>query len=265
VFPLIENARLPIALVWTVMLAGLGLLVVAVWYERTRERAGRPVTLPVSLFAVRTFSAANVITLAVYGAFGGAMFLLTITLQIGLGYSALEAGLATMPTTLLLLVLSARVGALLPRLGARLLLTTGPLTAAAGLLLLARVEPGTSYWTTVFPGIVVFGLGLVQIVAPVTTAALADVPGEHVGSASGINNAVARVAGLLAIAALPVLVGLDPSAIEEGTTLADGFRAAMPICAALCAAGALAAFLLLPHGPARARAGGADAAAAAGS
>jgi EmrB/QacA subfamily drug resistance transporter len=251
VFPLIEYARLPNGLVWALLATGLVLLAVAVRYEWARERAGRAVTLPVSLFGVRTFTAANAITLAVYGALGGAMFLLSLTLQIGLGYSALETGLATLPVTILLLVLSARVGALLPRVGVRLPLTAGPLITAAGLLLLTRVQEGSSYWTGVFPGIVVFGAGLCLIVAPVTTAAMADVVGMHAGAASGINNAVARIAGLFAIAALPVLVGLDPDAIAEPGTLVDGFESAMRICAGLCVAGALAAFALLPAGPVR--------------
>lgn len=254
VFPLIEYARLAGWLVWTLLATGLVLLAVAVGYEWARERAGRAVTLPVSLFGVRTFTAANVITLAVYGALGGATFLLSITLQLGLGYSALEAGLATLPITILLLLFSARVGALLPKVGVRLPLTVGPLVAAAGLLLLTRVHAGSSYWTAVFPGVVVFGIGVCMIVAPVTTAALADVEGQHAGAASGINNAVARIASLFAIAALPVLVGLDPDAISQPTALLDGFGAAMRICAGLCAAGALAAFTLLPAGPVHRRA-----------
>jgi hypothetical protein len=135
---------------------------------------------------------------------------------------------------------------------------------AAGLLLLTGVQAGTSYWTGVFPGIVVFGAGLTLIVAPVTTTALADVEGTHAGAASGINNAVARIAGLFAIAALPVLVGLDPDAIAEPATLIDGFEAAMRICAGLCVAGALAAFTLLPAGPVRRRARAAAGHAAAG-
>jgi EmrB/QacA subfamily drug resistance transporter len=264
VFPLIEYARLPNGLVWALLATGLVLLAVAVRHEWGRERAGQAAILPVSLFGVRTFTAANIVTLAIYGALGGAMFLLSLTLQIGLGYSALEAGLATLPITVLLLVVSARVGALLPRVGVRLPLTVGSLIMAAGLLLLTGVQAGTSYWTGVFPGIVVFGAGLTLIVAPVTTTALADVEGTHAGAASGINNAVARIAGLFAIAALPVLVGLDPDAIAEPATLIDGFEAAMRICAGLCVAGALAAFTLLPAGPVRRRARAAAGHAAAG-
>src|SRR4030095_16939433 len=169
VFPLIEYARLPNGLVWALLATGLVLLAVAVRHEWGRERAGQAAILPVSLFGVRTFTAANIVTLAIYGALGGAMFLLSLTLQIGLGYSALEAGLATLPITVLLLVVSARVGALLPRVGVRLPLTVGSLIMAAGLLLLTGVQAGTSYWTGVFPGIVVFGAGLTLIVAPVTT------------------------------------------------------------------------------------------------
>ncbi|HKA68039.1 MAG TPA: MFS transporter [Actinomycetes bacterium] len=264
VFPLIEYARLPAGLVWGMLALGVVLLVAAVGYEWARERAGRAVTLPVSLFSVRMFTAANVVTLAVYGALGGAMFLLSITLQIGLGYSALEAGLSTLPITILLLLLSARVGALLPRVGVRLPLTAGPLISATGLLLLTGVHEGSSYWTAVFPGVVVFGAGLCLIVAPVTTAAMADVERQHAGAASGINNAVARIAGLFAIAALPVLVGLDPDALREPAALIDGFGAAMWICAGLCVAGALAALTLLPAGPVHRRVGAAAGQVAAG-
>lgn len=191
VTPLIEAGRLPAAVVVGSVAAGALTLVAFVVYEGRRDQP----MLPPGLFRIRTFSVANLVTLTVYAALTANSFLLSIALQRGLGYSALAAGAATVPMTLVLLAFSARVGALLPRTGARPLLTLGALLAGAGLALLAGINPDTSYLTGILPGVLVFAAGLVLIVAPVTTTALTDVPPDRQGVASGTNNAVARVGG----------------------------------------------------------------------
>ena len=165
--------------------------------------------LPLAVFRNRQFSGANATTLAVYAALSGAFFLLVLELQVVLGYSALEAGSALLPITLLMLTLSARAGALAQRIGARLPMAIGPLGVAAGLLLWTTVDAGSSYVGTVLPGAIVFGLGLSLTVAPLTATIMAAADERHLGVASGVNNAIARLAGLLAVALLPVAVGLD--------------------------------------------------------
>jgi MFS family permease len=165
-----------------------------------------------------------------------------VQLQQGLGYSALEAGSAMLPVTVLLLVLSARAGRLAQRIGPRIPMSLGPLVAAGGLLLLSRVGPGSSYATAILPAIVVFGMGLALTVAPLTAAVMAAVEERHLGAGSGVNNAVARVAGLLSVALLPLVAGLR--GVEEGTpAFAAGVSEALRISAAVCAVGGLVAFL----------------------
>jgi EmrB/QacA subfamily drug resistance transporter len=195
--------------------------------------------LPPSLFASAQFSGANAVTLAVYAGLGVATFLVVLDLQQGLGYSALEAGAAMTPMTVLLLLLSARAGALAQRIGPTLPMTVGPLVAGAGLLLLSGVGPGDSYVTGVFPGIVVLGLGLATTVAPLTAVVLAAVDDHHLGVASGVNNAVARVASLIGVAAIPVVAGVDLAA-AVGTGL-PGYRTALLIAAGLCVVGGVVA------------------------
>ena len=195
--------------------------------------------LPLGLFRSRQFSGANAMTLAVYAALAGVTFLLVLQLQLVLGYDALEAGAALLPITALLLVLSARAGALAQRVGPRVPMTAGPVVVAAGLFLLAPVGPGDSYARDVLPGLTVLGLGLALVVAPLTAAVLAAVEDRHVGIGSGVNNAVARVAGLLAVAVLPSVVGVDLSGGPGGST---GFARAMHLCAGLCVVGAVIAW-----------------------
>jgi EmrB/QacA subfamily drug resistance transporter len=218
-----------------------GSAVAAIAFVVVERRASRPM-LPLGLLASRTFAVANAITFAVYGALSGALFLLAVQLQTSLGYSALEAGAAMVPLTALLLLLSARVGALLPKVGARVLLTAGPLLAATGLLLMTRTVPGATYLADVLPGVLVFSLGMCLVVAPITATALTALAQEHAGLASGVNNAVARVAGLLAIAVLPALAGIGTGS-RMGT---HGFTVAMTAAAALAAAGGLLAATALP-------------------
>jgi len=206
------------------------------------ERAKPEPLVPLELFRSRQFSGANATTFAVYGAFAGALFLFVVQLQEGMGYSALEAGAAMLPVTVLLLVLSARAGRLGQRLGPRLPMTVGPLVAGAGLLLLSGVGPGSSYLPTVLPAVVVFGVGLALTVAPLTTAVMAAVEERHLGVGSGVNNAVARVAGLLSVALLPLVAGLR--GVDPGTpAFAAGVSGALRIAAAVCALGGLVAFV----------------------
>ncbi|MGQ7295835.1 MFS transporter [Quadrisphaera sp. KR29] len=218
-----------------------------------RERRTAFPVVPPSLFADRTFTAANGFTLLVYAALSGMQLLVVLQLQVSLGWSALQTGLATLPSSLLLGFLSGRAGALGQRLGVRTMLTAGAVTAAAGLVLLSGASPGDAYATSVLPGVLVMGLGFAAFVAPLTAGVLAAAPGELAGAASGVNNAVARTAGLLAVAALPAVVGLSGSGYADPALLTPAYRTGMLVCAALVAAGALLAALALP----RARAGAA--------
>jgi EmrB/QacA subfamily drug resistance transporter len=206
------------------------------------ESRSRHPMLPLDVFRSAQFRAANLVTVAVYAALGGVFFLLTLQLQVVLGYSALEAGAATMPITLLMLALSARSGALAARIGPRLQMTVGPLLVAAGMLLMMRIEPGVSYATGVLPGVVVMGLGLATTVAPLTSTALGAVAVRHAGVASGVNTTVSRAAQLAAVAVLPVAVGLTGEDFLRPEAMSDGFRMAMLITAVLAAAGGLVAW-----------------------
>jgi hypothetical protein len=197
--------------------------------------------LPLALFANRQFSGANLTTLAVYAALSGAFFLLVLQLQIVLGYSALEAGSALLPVTLLMLALSARAGALAQKIGPRLPMALGPVGVAAGLVLWTAVDDGAGYATAVLPGAIVFGLGLSLTVAPLTATIMASADEAHLGAASGVNNAVARIAGLLAVAILPLVVGLDTSG--PARALDAAVDDAMLIAAGLSLAGGLVALV----------------------
>ena len=168
--------------------------------------------LPLELFRSRQFSGANGVTFAVYAALGGALFLLPVELQIVKGYSPLESGIALLPLTLVMLALSARSGAFSARIGPRLQMTVGPLVVGAGLALLTRATNPGSYWTQVFPAVLLFALGLAITVAPLTATAMGAAPPEHSGVASAVNNVVARAASLLAVAVLPLLAGLTGAA-----------------------------------------------------
>jgi hypothetical protein len=209
------------------------------------ERRGHHPMLPVDIFRSRQFIAANLVTLVVYASLGITFFLLVVNLQQVLGYSPIHAGLATLPVTVLMLVLSARAGMLANRIGPRLPMTVGPLAMAAGLALLGRVQEGATYLGTVLPGVVVFGLGLTLTVAPLTATVLAAAAARHAGVASGINNAIARGAGLIAIAVVPGLAGLTGDAYRDPAVLANGFHTAMLISAAFSAAGGALAWLLI--------------------
>ncbi|HEX4126332.1 MAG TPA: DHA2 family efflux MFS transporter permease subunit [Acidimicrobiales bacterium] len=205
--------------------------------------------LPLHLFRSRQFSGANGVTFAVYGALGGALFLLPIELQIVKGYTALESGVALLPLTVVMLALSARSGALSARIGPRLQMTVGPLVVGAGLALLTRATDAGSYWTQVFPAVLIFSLGLAVTVAPLTATAMGAAPPENSGVASAVNNVVARAGGLLAVAVLPLLAGLTGAAALDSATLATGFRTAMVISGIACAAGGVLAALTVRNPP----------------
>jgi EmrB/QacA subfamily drug resistance transporter len=227
-----------------ILLTGVGGAAALVAFLLGERRSTNPM-MPLDIFASRQFSAANLVTFAVYAALGGVFFLLVAFLQISLGYSPIAAGAATLPVTGLMLVLSARAGALAQRIGARIPLTVGPLVIAAGLVLLTRIEPGDSYASGVLPAIIIFGLGLTLVVAPVTATVLAAADARHSGLASGINNAVARVAGLLAVAVLPLIAGLTGDSFYDPTAMTDGFHMAMVACAVLAAGGGVLAWLTI--------------------
>jgi MFS family permease len=183
--------------------------------------------------------------LVIYGA--GHAFPLILQLQVVSGYSPLAAGVSLLPLTLLMLVLSSRAGALAQRVGPRWLMTAGCVLCAAGLLLAVRIGPNASYLADVFPTVVLFGLGLSATVAPLTATVLASADVRHAGVASGVNNAVARAAGLLAVAGLPLAVGLTGDAYQNTTAMNSGFRMAMVICAALLAVAAVLSALTVDN------------------
>jgi EmrB/QacA subfamily drug resistance transporter len=218
------------------------------------ERRTAEPMVPPELFASRRFTVANLVTFVMYAALGGLMFLLGLQLQVAVGFSAFGAGAAMLPSTVLMLLFSARTGALADRVGPRLPMTVGPAVAAAGVLALTRVGPDPAgrllhvYLTEVLPAVTLFGIGLTLTVAPLTATVLAAAPADRVGLASGVNNAVARVAGLLAVAGLPVLAGLGGAANRDPLALDAGFGVAMRVCSGLLLAGALVAWVGL-RGP----------------
>ena len=169
-------------------------------------------------------------------------FLLVSFLQISMGYTPIEAGSASLPVTALMLVGSARAGSLAQRIGPRVPLSLGPLIIAAGMLLMLRINPGDSYITTVLPAVIVFGLGLTLVVAPVTATVMAAVDSSNSGIASGVNNAVARVAGLLAVAVIPSVAGLTGDKFYEPKEMTHGFHVGMVVCAVLALVGAVIAW-----------------------
>jgi EmrB/QacA subfamily drug resistance transporter len=224
-----------------VPIAALVLGVLALVAFGINERRSRTPMVPPDIFANPQFTAANVETFIVYAALSGLFFFLVVDLQVVAGFSPLLAGAALLPATAVMLVLSSRMGALSDRIGPRLPMSAGPIIAALGVLLLLRVGPGTSYFLDVLPAVAIFGLGLAVLVAPLTTTVLAAAPAEHAGVASGINNAVARAAGLLAVAMLPLVAGISGDDYEHPEAFASGFRIALLVCVALLFAGGLLA------------------------
>ncbi|RMI33459.1 MFS transporter [Nocardia stercoris] len=240
-------------LVWGSGIAGVvaGALFVVVERRRSRraplEREsgteGPQAMLPVDVFASRQFTAINVVTFVMYGAMSVVFFLLVLTLQVAAGFGPIAAGTAMLPVTVLMLLFSARSGALAQRIGPRLPITAGVLLAGLGMLLMTRIGVHTSYLRDVLPAALVFGAGLTLAVAPLTATVLASADERHAGVASGVNNAVARAAGLLAVAAIPPLVGLTGAAYTHPADFAHGFRSALLTCVVLMVAAAALAFL----------------------
>ena len=226
----------------TVVAAGVLGVALSVAFGVVELRRANPM-LPLSIFSSRQFSAVNVVTAVVYAALGGIFFLLALQLQLVAGFSPIAAGAALLPITLLMLLLSARAGALAQRIGPRWPMTAGTAIAAAGVLLFARVGADASYVRDVLPPAILFGLGLSLTVAPLTATALAAADVRRAGIASGVNNAVARAAQLFAVAGIPVLVGLGGADYENPLVFTDGFQSAMFLCAAGLATGSLLSLL----------------------
>jgi MFS family permease len=201
-------------------------------------RSSHPM-VPPRIFLVRQFRAANQVTVAVYAGLGVVFFLLVVQLQQVLGYSALEAGAATLPITLLMLALSSRSGRLADRIGPRLQMSAGPLLVALGFVWMSRVGAGDTYLGGVLPPVVVVGLGLSATVAPLTSTALSAVDDRFAGVASGVNNTVSRASQMAAVAAVPVFAGITGDALNDPVEYSSGFRRAMLIGAGLVAAGGL--------------------------
>jgi len=231
---------------WPALLVGLAvagvLLLLAFGIHEHRQQSPM---MPLSLFADRQFSAANLVTLLVYAALSGALFLLPVQLQLVSGFSPVAAGSSLLPVTVVMLLLSARMGRLAQRIGPRRPMTVGPVLAGTGLALLARLGPDSDYLTGVLPAVGIFALGLSGTVAPLTATVLAAAPERQVGIASAVNNAVARTAGLLAVAVLPALAGITPTALTQPAALSAGFHRAVLIAAGLCIAGGLLAGLTI--------------------
>ncbi len=214
--------------------AGVVLFGLFLWAESRKKDP----MVRLSLFASRNFSAANITTFAMYGALSGFFFAFVIYLQTMLGYSTLQAGLSMIPVTLLILGLSSRVGGLAGRIGSRLFMTAGPLLAAAGMAFLYGLSPGDGYALYIFPGVALFGLGMALLVAPLTVTVMSSVDAHDSGIASGVNNAVSRVAGLIVIA----LLGLFGAS--------HAYTFAIVLCAGLAALAGVASWVLVRN-PAR--------------
>jgi len=240
-FALIQSGSSSPAVVLTSALVGVGSTLAFLLVERLSPHP----MMPTRLFASRQFTAANAMTLLVYAALGSVLFFLVLQLQTVAGYGPLQAGLATLPITVVMVLLAARGGQLASRIGPRIPMTAGPLVCALGLGWLSRVDAGTTYWIDVGPGITVFALGLALLVAPLTSTVLGAAPDHNAGVASGINNAVARMGSLLAVAALPLVVGLSGADYERPATFTAGYERAVWIGVAMLVAGAAVSWLLI--------------------
>jgi hypothetical protein len=245
--------------VWAPMLLGVALLAAFAWYE---EHTAHPM-LPLELFGSRNFAVGNLATLLIYGGLGAATFYVTIYLQQVAGYSAVAAGLALMPITACMWVLSRRFGALSDRIGPRLLMGCGPLAAGAGLIWMGQLDADVSYVTELLPAVLVFGVGLSATVAPLTNTVLGAVPQHNAGVASGVNNQVSRVAALLAIpvvgavvaARFETLLGRDDIAPLSGGSAAtidasvSAFSLGMTVAGALVIIGGVISLLGIVNPP----------------
>ncbi len=221
--------------------AGVLVLLLFIWAESRRRQP----LLPLGLFGNRTFAGSNLMTFTTYGALSATLFLFVLQLQ-AVGYGPLVAGLAPLPLPLLMLLISPRAGALVGRIGPRLPMTIGPVIVAIGIALTMRVDAGhRNFGLYVLPAMVVFGLGMSCLVAPLTTTVMGSVPMDDVGIASGTNNAVSRTAGLLTVAVLPPLAGLTGEKYRIAAEMTHSYRIAAGICIVLMLAGAVAVLLTI--------------------
>ena len=221
----------------------IGVVGLAVFVEVER-RSSHPM-LPPGIFKNVRFTGANLVTVVVYGALGTATFLVVVYLQTALGYDALRAGASLLPMTLLMLGLSSYAGSLSERIGARIPMTVGPVLMTGGFLLMRRIGPGSSYFADVLPAVVVLGLGLVCTVAPLTATVLSSVEDHHAGIASGVNNAIARSAQLMAVAAIPLAAGITGDSYRDPVSFSHSFMTAMWISSGLAVVGAVLAWVML--------------------
>jgi len=212
------------------------------------SRSASPM-LPLGLFRNRQFAVTNAVTFVVYAGLGGVLFLLPVTLQVVDGYSPLESGVALLPITVVMLALSARSGRLAAVIGPRLQMSLGPVVVGAGLVLMSRAPDGTSYVTAVLPAVLVLALGLAVTVAPLTSTALNSVSPSHAGLASAVNNDVARLGSLIAVAVLPALGGITGLSYLHPHQLSHGFQRAVVIAGTWCMAGGVTAALGIRNPP----------------
>ena len=233
VYALIEQPNLgwgsPV--IWLTLVLGAGMFAAFI----LRQRTTRHPILPLDLFRVRNFWTGNVATAFIYGALALNGLVVVVYLQEGAGLKATFAGLASLPMTILMILFSSRVGALSGKWGPRFFMTVGPITMGIGALLLLTTTTEFSYWWQILPSMIVMGAGLALTVAPLTSAILGAIEPERSGIASAVNNAVARVAGLIAVALLATIVG--------GSLDLDGFHRAAIVTAALMIAGGVTSFL----------------------
>lgn len=233
---------------WTgiAWLTTVGGIVVGAAFVAVEMKSAQPL-VPLKLFANRTFTATNVMTVLTYAALSAVLFVLVLHLQVAARYGPLAAGLATLPVTVIMLLFSSRSAALADRIGPRVQLVAGPLLAAAGLALQLRIDPThRDYFVDVFPGVVVFGIGLTALVSPLTATVMSSAPGDQVGIASGVNNALSRVGGLLAIAVLPPLAGLHGDTYRQVSAMVHGYRVVTLSCIGLLVVAAAVIALTVP-------------------
>ena len=230
-------------IVWVALAIGIGALV-SFGFAEVR---GKHPMLPLDIFSSRQFTGANLVTFVVYAALSGMFFMLVITLQQVVGYTPLQAGIASLPVTVLMLLLSSRAGALAQRIGPRIPMTLGPFVIALGMYLMTGISIDSGYASDILPAQIVFGLGLSLTVAPLTATVLQAADERHAGIASGVNNAVARVAGLMAVAVLPMVAGLSGDDYLDPAIFARGFHTASIVMAALAAVGGVIAWFTISN------------------
>ncbi len=222
-------------------------VVSAGFFIGVEQRARHPM-LPLEMFRSRQFASAITLALVTYAALGGVIFLFVAFLQISLSYTALQAGAATLPITVMLLILSRPSGAITGRIGPRIPLTTGAVLSGTGQLQMARIHPGDRYLTAVLPSLVVFGIGLAALITPITATVLASVDAARAGIASAVNNAVSRLGQLIAVAVLPLVAGLSGADFADSAKMSAGFPVAMNIAARVSFAAALLAWTTIRAG-----------------